>query len=144
MSEFCGHGKRMNQCIECCRSEPNPSLEALTLEAIASYIKSPSCKKIGVLSGAGISAANGIPTYRGKGGLYETLDATKLSASPAERAELATPEAVRKILLMCYRKCCAARCPRATKTYKISPDAIDARACRSSGATSFSGIRYPV
>lgn len=94
MSEFCGHGKRMNQCIECCRSEPNPSLEALTLEAIASYIKSPSCKKIGVLSGAGISAANGIPTYRGKGGLYETLDATKLSASPAERAELATPEAV--------------------------------------------------
>jgi NAD-dependent histone deacetylase SIR2 len=75
-------------------SLPNPNLEERTLEAVARFLLSPECKKVAVISGAGISAANGIPTYRGAGGLYETLDATRLTASAEDRAALATPEAV--------------------------------------------------
>jgi len=49
-------------------------LNSLTLEGIADYIKFGKCKKIIVLTGAGISVAAGIPDFRTPGtGLYDNL-----------------------------------------------------------------------
>ncbi|KAF5393818.1 hypothetical protein D9757_000224 [Collybiopsis confluens] len=45
-----------------------------------------SCKRIIIVAGAGLSAASGIPTFRGKGGLWRKYDAMSL----------ATPEAFRE------------------------------------------------
>ena len=44
-------------------SLPNTHIGDLTLEGVARFIASDECKSIAVLSGAGISAANGFPTY---------------------------------------------------------------------------------
>eukprot|EP00096_Caligus_rogercresseyi_P015357 TRINITY_DN7801_c0_g1_i3.p1 TRINITY_DN7801_c0_g1~~TRINITY_DN7801_c0_g1_i3.p1 ORF type:complete len:222 (-),score=25.31 TRINITY_DN7801_c0_g1_i3:51-716(-) len=44
-------------------------------------------KKIVALSGAGISAESGIPTFRGVGGLWRTYDATNLATLQAFRAD---------------------------------------------------------
>ena len=75
-------------------SEPNPALQSLDLEGVASFIASNDCKKIVVLSGAGVSVTSGIPPFRGKGGLYDSLHPELLTATDDERAELSTPEAV--------------------------------------------------
>ena len=76
-------------------SLPNPHVDELSLDGVARFIASEECKSIAVLSGAGISAANDIPTYRGKGGLYQTLDSSKLAASAADRAAMdGRPEVV--------------------------------------------------
>lgn len=42
--------------------------------------------KVLFLTGAGISAESGIPTFRGAGGLWRTFDATKLATPEAFRA----------------------------------------------------------
>lgn len=56
----------------------------MTMEEILNRIKV--AKQISVLSGAGISAESGIPTFRGTGGLWRNFRAE----------ELATPEAFRR------------------------------------------------
>lgn len=45
-----------------------------------------SAKEIVVLSGAGISAESGIPTFRGAGGLWRTYEATSLATPGAFRS----------------------------------------------------------
>ncbi|KAJ5983560.1 Sirtuin family [Penicillium waksmanii] len=50
-------------------------------ESFAAHLKT--CRRIVALVGAGLSAASGLPTFRGAGGLWRTHDAT----------DLATPEA---------------------------------------------------
>lgn len=42
-------------------------------------------KRVVVLSGAGISAESGVPTFRGKDGLWRTLDAPLLASPSAFR-----------------------------------------------------------
>ncbi|KAJ3191917.1 NAD-dependent protein deacetylase sirtuin-2 [Irineochytrium annulatum] len=49
-------------------------LENNTIEAFAKYVKENNCKKIVVMTGAGISTAAGIPDFRSPGtGLYDNL-----------------------------------------------------------------------
>lgn len=56
------------------KPKPEQLLEDVSLQGIANYIQSPKCKKIIVLSGAGISTAAGIPDFRSPGsGLYDNL-----------------------------------------------------------------------
>eukprot|EP00829_Urostomides_striatus_P012476 TRINITY_DN3287_c0_g4_i3.p1 TRINITY_DN3287_c0_g4~~TRINITY_DN3287_c0_g4_i3.p1 ORF type:complete len:466 (+),score=149.25 TRINITY_DN3287_c0_g4_i3:48-1400(+) len=64
---------------------PEEKKKALTIEEVAEKIKSGECKKIVVLTGAGISVAAGIPDFRTPGtGLYSQL----------EKYNLPFPEAV--------------------------------------------------
>ncbi|KAG6543614.1 hypothetical protein Mapa_014977 [Marchantia paleacea] len=61
-------------------------------------------RKIAVLTGAGVSAESGIPTFRGEGGFWRTWNAT----------ELATPEAFRESPSLVwefyhYRRCVVAK-----------------------------------
>ncbi len=46
-------------------ADAKPTLPALLVEALHGV------RSVGVITGAGVSAESGVPTYRGKGGLYE-------------------------------------------------------------------------
>ncbi|KAL3685810.1 hypothetical protein R1sor_003832 [Riccia sorocarpa] len=93
-------------------------------------------RKITVLTGAGVSAESGIPTFRGEGGLWRTWSAT----------ELATPEAFRENPSLVwefyhYRRCIVAkarpnpshyalaafeqRCKQEGKNFKLLTQNID-------------------
>lgn len=53
---------------------PCETLSNRSLSGLAEYIKSPSCKKIVVMTGAGISTSAGIPDFRSpETGLYANL-----------------------------------------------------------------------
>jgi NAD-dependent SIR2 family protein deacetylase len=43
------------------------------LAAAADFIGSDACRRVVVLTGAGVSVAAGIPDFRSPGGMYETL-----------------------------------------------------------------------
>eukprot|EP01111_Echinosteliopsis_oligospora_P007013 TRINITY_DN2155_c0_g1_i1.p1 TRINITY_DN2155_c0_g1~~TRINITY_DN2155_c0_g1_i1.p1 ORF type:complete len:393 (-),score=93.93 TRINITY_DN2155_c0_g1_i1:28-1206(-) len=56
------------------KTPPVKILTDTTVEAVADYIKSEKCKKIIVMSGAGVSVSAGIPDFRTPGtGLYDNL-----------------------------------------------------------------------
>ncbi|KAG8943673.1 hypothetical protein FRC04_002573 [Tulasnella sp. 424] len=65
-------------------------------------------KSIAILAGAGLSAASGIPTYRGAGGLWRTHDAKSLATpeafddNPSLVAIGAPPNAAHKALALLY------------------------------------------
>mmetsp|Transcript_11709 Transcript_11709/g.28058 ORF Transcript_11709/g.28058 Transcript_11709/m.28058 type:complete len:575 (+) Transcript_11709:132-1856(+) len=59
------------------------------LADVAQFIQSPSCKRILVLAGAGMSVASGIPDFRSSDGLYATLNADVLTASEEQRERIA-------------------------------------------------------
>jgi NAD-dependent deacetylase sirtuin 2 len=53
---------------------PGPVLSAPTLEAVAEFLNSERCKRVVVLTGAGVSTSAGIPDFRTPGtGLYSNL-----------------------------------------------------------------------
>lgn len=54
---------------------------AADLESFTEYLGG--CKRIVALLGAGISAASGLPTFRGAGGLWRSHDATSLATPEA-------------------------------------------------------------
>lgn len=56
------------------------------LAGLARIILSPECQSIGILTGAGISVASGIPDFRSPGGMYDTLRPNLITASKAEKA----------------------------------------------------------
>ena len=62
----------------------SPTMKKKDLETFQKHLKQST--NILALCGAGLSAASGLPTFRGAGGLWRTYDAT----------ELATPEAFAK------------------------------------------------
>eukprot|EP01006_Ploeotia_vitrea_P022401 TRINITY_DN54811_c0_g1_i1.p1 TRINITY_DN54811_c0_g1~~TRINITY_DN54811_c0_g1_i1.p1 ORF type:complete len:333 (+),score=22.06 TRINITY_DN54811_c0_g1_i1:20-1018(+) len=66
------------------------ALPSLDLDGIASFIQSSKCKKIGFLTGAGMSVAAGIPDFRSPGGMYDTLRPELLTASEPERKRMAS------------------------------------------------------
>ncbi|OSD07303.1 NAD-dependent deacetylase sirtuin-2 [Trametes coccinea BRFM310] len=67
---------------------PPEVLEAKDLPSIAKYMKSPACRRVCVMLGAGVSTAAGIPDFRSPGtGLYSNL----------QRLNLPYPEAVFEI-----------------------------------------------
>jgi NAD-dependent deacetylase sirtuin 2 len=51
-----------------------------SLKEIADFIQSEKCRKIVILSGAGISVASGIPDFRSADGLYATMNPDLLTA----------------------------------------------------------------
>lgn len=60
------------------------------LQRVADYIQSDACKSVIILTGAGTSVAAGIPDFRSPGGLYQTLKPELITASPTQRALLAS------------------------------------------------------
>ena len=59
------------------------------LEEVAQLIRRESVGRIGFLFGAGASVAAGIPDFRSPGGLYDTLRPELLTASEADRRDMA-------------------------------------------------------
>lgn len=56
------------------------------IAALARFILSDKCRSIGILTGAGVSVASGIPDFRSPGGMYDTLRPDLITASAMERA----------------------------------------------------------
>ena len=56
------------------------------LTSLARFILSEQCKSIAILTGAGVSVAAGIPDFRSPGGLYDTLQPDRITATAAQRA----------------------------------------------------------
>mmetsp|Transcript_13886 Transcript_13886/g.23108 ORF Transcript_13886/g.23108 Transcript_13886/m.23108 type:complete len:324 (-) Transcript_13886:413-1384(-) len=59
------------------------------LASLARFILSPECKSICILSGAGVSCASGIPDFRSPGGMYDTLEPKRITATEEERRLMA-------------------------------------------------------
>ena len=55
------------------------------LAGVAKFIYSKQCNNILFLTGAGISVASGIPDFRSPGGMYDTLQPQRLTATPEQR-----------------------------------------------------------
>ena len=55
--------------------------QAMSVESFRSALRS--AKRVVILAGAGLSAASGIPTFRGAGGLWRELDAMALATPDA-------------------------------------------------------------
>lgn len=62
------------------------ALKSLDLAGIAEYIKSGACKKVAVLTGAGVSTGAGIPDFRSPGGMYSTLRPELITATEEQRS----------------------------------------------------------
>jgi NAD-dependent deacetylase sirtuin 5 len=58
-----------------------PAIPSADLESFTEYLKGS--RRILALLGAGISAASGLPTFRGAGGLWRSFDATALATPEA-------------------------------------------------------------
>jgi NAD-dependent deacetylase sirtuin 2 len=72
----------MGQCVPILHMPKPPSFP----DEVADYLRSPLCKSIIVLAGAGMSVSCGIPDFRSVGvGLYDTLRPELLTASDEER-----------------------------------------------------------
>eukprot|EP01129_Flabellula_baltica_P017467 TRINITY_DN9692_c0_g1_i1.p1 TRINITY_DN9692_c0_g1~~TRINITY_DN9692_c0_g1_i1.p1 ORF type:complete len:311 (+),score=65.05 TRINITY_DN9692_c0_g1_i1:22-954(+) len=70
------------------KDEPCESLNSLDVEGIIEYIKSDECKNIALLTGAGVSVSAGIPDFRSKGGLYDTLKPEDLTATDEQKERM--------------------------------------------------------
>ncbi|KAJ5856157.1 uncharacterized protein N7529_010101 [Penicillium soppii] len=62
-------------------SAENSGIPAAELQRFTAYLRG--CKRILALVGAGLSASSGLPTFRGAGGLWRSLDATALATPEA-------------------------------------------------------------
>eukprot|EP01083_Nonionella_stella_P018331 51095_1 len=65
------HKEGYDLCLRC--SKPPPQLTSFDVKGLAQFIASDSCKKVGILCGAGISRSAGIPDFRSKDGIYKSL-----------------------------------------------------------------------
>ena len=59
-----------------------------SFQRIVESIKNGGIKKFVVLTGAGMSTASGIPDFRSPGGLYGTLDSSKITCSRTQKESL--------------------------------------------------------
>lgn len=59
---------------------------ANSLDGVVNYLLSEKCASVGVLAGAGVSVAAGIPDFRSPSGLYATLPVDLITATEAQRA----------------------------------------------------------
>eukprot|EP00282_Hemiselmis_andersenii_P035968 CAMPEP_0169433134 /NCGR_PEP_ID=MMETSP1042-20121227/3848_1 /TAXON_ID=464988 /ORGANISM="Hemiselmis andersenii, Strain CCMP1180" /LENGTH=275 /DNA_ID=CAMNT_0009543651 /DNA_START=152 /DNA_END=975 /DNA_ORIENTATION=- len=62
------------------------AISSADASGVARFIASEACKKVALLTGAGVSVAAGIPDFRSPGGMYATLPADKITCSEEERA----------------------------------------------------------
>ena len=91
-----------------------PRLEADKIHRVSSLLKS--CKSILFITGAGISADSGLPTYRGIGGLYNdksTEDGIPIEMALAGETLYTHPEVTWKYLLEIEKNCREAKFNRA-------------------------------
>eukprot|EP00759_Apiculatamorpha_spiralis_P042780 PhF_6_TR40624/c0_g1_i1/m.60948/K11412/SIRT2, SIR2L2; NAD-dependent deacetylase sirtuin 2 len=58
------------------------------IQHVANLIKSGEVRRIVFLTGAGVSVSAGIPDYRSKGGMYQTLDHTAFTATPKDQRRM--------------------------------------------------------
>ena len=65
---------------------PCAPLPTRDLEGIATRLREGA--KLSMFAGAGMSVASGIPDFRSAGGLYATLDAGALTATPEQVAKI--------------------------------------------------------
>ena len=63
------------------RTMVNSTAPSTDVESFSTYLKS--CDRILALLGAGLSAASGLPTFRGAGGLWRSHEATSLATPEA-------------------------------------------------------------
>jgi len=57
------------------------------IAGLAQFILSSECRAVGILSGAGISCASGIPDFRSPGGLYDTLRPDRITCTSEAQRE---------------------------------------------------------
>lgn len=77
------------------RALQNVDFASHTLQRVLLDIKNGSIKNVVVLTGAGISTPSGIPDFRSPGGMYQTLQPQKITATPEQREWMtADPTAV--------------------------------------------------
>lgn len=55
------------------------------IASLAELILSSNCNSIGILTGAGVSVASGIPDFRSPGGMYDTLQPERLTATDHQK-----------------------------------------------------------
>lgn len=53
--------------------------------SLARFIRSPDCRSVAFLTGAGVSVASGIPDFRSPGGMYDTLRPELITCSEREQ-----------------------------------------------------------
>lgn len=63
-------------------------LDKKSMEDLRSFILSPQCKNIAVLTGAGISVEAGIPDFRSPGGMYDTLRPELITATKKQKQRM--------------------------------------------------------
>jgi NAD-dependent SIR2 family protein deacetylase len=75
------------------------------LAGVARFILSPECQSIGILTGAGVSVASGIPDFRSAGGMYDLLRPELITANNYERNRMQQdPTYVVSWDLFCYNQ----------------------------------------
>ena len=62
---------------------------SLALAELAERVATGRIRKVAMLTGAGVSVAAGIPDFRSPGGMYDTLQPKKLTATPEQRMDMA-------------------------------------------------------
>ncbi|CAI5973360.1 unnamed protein product [Closterium sp. NIES-65] len=87
--------------------------------------------RVAVLTGAGVSAASGVPTFRGAGGLWRTYDATELATPQAFAAD---PSLVWEFYH--YRRCCPPAANHHYSHFLPSHRNVDGRPCPAGAVTS--------
>ncbi len=82
-------------------------MDDLIARAAAQIIRS---QRVVALTGAGISVESGIPPFRGKGGVWETIDPMEFAHIDAF---MRNPEKVWRVLIMAIKKCLDKAMPNA-------------------------------
>ena len=74
--------------VESTNSTSNDENRDANIQKIADFLLSDECVSVSFLTGAGVSVNAGIPDFRSKGGMYDTLQPDLLTASAEDKAAM--------------------------------------------------------